>query len=411
METIDMSLCRYLKEDPDPNPEKVRDLIQQGADPFELVGVKPTGLRYSTIGMIAGQPNAVRLFRLLASIIDMRGKLQDPLFSISYFIEDVCCTTNRELFAETIPYLVGDQVIFSLPMDPWYWTEYLKRHTVDLTLLTDARFYEYDVIATALRKDASMEMLRFLANYISINPRKRFTNAYGYLELACVFGSFEAVKWLVEEHGCLVYAHDVDGNPLGPMGEFDVGLIPNLLHVDYAVQDETIRRIRQVSGLTDRLFPLLAAADGYCKETVRSKVTYLLKNGALPDLNRRFFHEDLCEEWYGVPHPLKMATDINGRTRMIVLLELMKQGAVPTVDVKESPYCAFIPQLVRDAINEYMGLGYFFFKHGANDSKVKRQRVDTITLPPELYNTIGSFLLCARHCEFECLSRCLMAIA
>jgi hypothetical protein len=413
MATAHTSLCIYLKKEINPDPQIVRGLIEQGADPFELVGGNPNEIRYSTMTMITRLPNGARLFRLLASLIDMRGRLQVERFSFQpNFILEVCWKKNRELFTETIPYLVGTQVLFCLPMDPWYWTEFMKRHTVDFSSLTDARHYEYDVLAHALEKDASMEMLRFLARYIQIDPRKRFSNAYGYLEIACVFGSFEAVKWLVEEHGCRVYAHDDHGNPLCAMADIDVRFIPDLLNHDYDVHLEAERKIMQVSRLTNRLFPLLAAVDSQRFETVLPKVTYLLKNGALCDLNRRFYREDLYDEWHAVPHPLKLATQLNLFIRSDVCLELLKHGAIPTQDILDKYYyCRKLLEIVQDAINEYVCLGYFFLTHGADDTKAKRQRSNTVKLPNVLYKTIGSFLLCASSKEYICLSRCLNGMA
>ena len=408
MATAHTSLCIYLKKEPNPDPQTVRGLIERGANPFELVGVKPSGIRYSTMTMIAELPNSVHLFRFLATVIDMRGKLQPERFSgAPSFLWEVCRSKNRELFTEIIPFLVGGQALFSLPMDPWYWTEYFKRHTVDLISLTDIHHYNHhDVLAHALREDASMEMLRFLAKHVEINPSKRFSNGYGYLEIACIFGSFDAVKWLVEEHGCLAYAHDEHGHPLCAMADFDVRFISDLLH-DHDVRSEAEREIMQVSGLTNRIFPLLAAVEGNKVETVLPKATYLLKNGALSDLNRRFYREDLYDEWHGVPNPLKLATQINTTIRFDVCLELLKHGAVPTEDVLHTPSGRRIPELVQNAINEYVCLGYFFLIHGADDTKAKWQRSATLKLPNVLYKTIGAFLLCARSKHYLCLSRCL----
>jgi hypothetical protein len=414
MATVDTSLCIYLKKTPDPNPEIVRGLIEQGADPFCVVGVKPNGMQYNTMTMVAEHPNAVALFRILAGIINLHGKLEEEMFFfLPNFLSVVTQIDNRELFLLVLPYLSGGETLFRLPVHPWYWNEFFKVNSPEILQdLTYETSSQYDALGYALHKGAPMEILRFIAKHLRIHPLKTFQDGYGYLELACCYSSVEVVEWLVKEHGCLCYAHDVHGQPLSPMGEIHEDHFDMIQSMNYAVLQMGMHMLQQIVGIACRPFPLLVAMNCYDTTTLFSKLTFLLQHGALHDINRRLAFDDLYDLWYGIPNSLKMAIVISdNKVRHAATLHLLKNGAVPTQDVVQSPRGRFIPELVQQAIHEYLWLGYFFLVHGADDTKSKRQKPLGPKLPNVLYTKIGSFLLCARQSEYECFSRCLPLLA
>lgn len=414
MATPTTSLCIYLRDTLEPNPETMRGLIQEGADPFGAVGVKPNGQQFSVMTeVVANHPDAVDLFRILARFVDMRGRLQNETFYLlPNFLSIVTETDNRELFLVILPYLVGVQVLFQLPVDPWYWNEFFKQNPPEILQDITYNGNNYDVLGYALEKGAPMEILRFIAKNIRINPLEKFDDGYGYLELACCNCTLEVVEWLVNEIGCLCYAYDVHGRPLSAASEIHDDHFDMVRSTNYIVHQMGIHMLQEIEGVASKPFPLLVTLNCENTGTILPKLLFLFQHGALIDLNRRLAFDDLYDVWYGVPNPLKLATVIHvEEVRITATLHLLKNGAVPTRDVLESPRGTFIPQLAQEAVKDYLWLGYFFLEHGADDTKAKRQKTLGPKLPNVLYKTIGSFLLCARSKDYICLSRCLAAMA